>query len=767
MNKKGSVVAIAFILGMVFFIAVSALLQHSSGEMKHVKAISAVKKAELLSISGIDWAESELRKGRWYGEEFVPYKRAEGKHKTFGVKKNLEPFGSGEGNVTIVCEDVANKTPGSNQYGMQQIWFLHHINVYALGTYDGQKCLTYGRYIISPEPKLNSKSTEGADFEQPENGEVGALGVFVKNTVNGEETSDFVVNEIKVITGDKVDVNSTIITLSPKANPDVTVSVKPSNTYGTVAEIKVKEGDTCKTGDCIAILKKSVTLGDTEVAQKTLKKMVRVTKIPKEVWEGLDIEDRNDRYALSQYISGLSDAYLQNFVAHASLEKKLKEIGREKFDDKLTSADILKEFPAHITSTTRNRAENTFLAYMIKNFTAPGGTWDTKEEALNNTILLLDQPQTTQPPADLVRDLEAHNLKYLLDTKPRTNRDYYEPTLHDDKFMELLKPHLNEPSSEFIKVLSELPDASRNCEFQGGEYDTAVNEEDENHILIVKPGSAGEEGIKVSVEKITKKYTFVDPVSNFSIEMNDLMNFIKKYYDDSESMSPREDVRKNENIDWPLPEPEPGPPADVPGKKWVWIPGTPGTPPGEPTYHNNGGSDRNIDPPTAGSGEFEPTSIGDPDGGSKEWEVKGEPGSDGGDSGGNQDPNESEEPGSIKVCNCCGGCCSKCNGTEPEKIKMNVGTEWTVKPGKAGTEPSKGHYELVEIPKAEDDGDDGDDGSDGSGHGGGNGTSDASDSDGGSGGSGGGYSGSPSGGSSSGGGSSAPSRSYSHSSGSY
>ena len=60
MNKKGSVVAIAFILGMVFFIAVSALLQHSSGEMKHVKAISAVKKAELLSISGIDWAESEL-----------------------------------------------------------------------------------------------------------------------------------------------------------------------------------------------------------------------------------------------------------------------------------------------------------------------------------------------------------------------------------------------------------------------------------------------------------------------------------------------------------------------------------------------------------------------------------------------------------------------------------------------------------------------------------------------------------------------------------
>ena len=163
MNRKGSAIAIAIILGTVFFIAVSALLQHSSGEMKHVKAISAVKKAELLAISGIDWAESQLRVNRWYGTDFVPYEQNKGKHDTCGIKE-LTPFGSNEGTVTVICEDVANKTPGHNMYGMQQIWFLHHINVYALGEFENQKCLVYGRYIISPEPILNSKSTDGAGF---------------------------------------------------------------------------------------------------------------------------------------------------------------------------------------------------------------------------------------------------------------------------------------------------------------------------------------------------------------------------------------------------------------------------------------------------------------------------------------------------------------------------------------------------------------------------------------------------------------------------
>ena len=755
MKRKGSTVVVAFILGFVFFAVVTALLKHSSGELKHVKSISAVKKAELLSMSGIDWAESELRKGRWYGTDFVPYEKNAGKHASYGIK-DLAPFGKDEGTVTVVCEDVANKTPGTNAHGMQQLWYLHHINVYALGLYENQSCLVYGRYIISPEPILNSKSTEGADFDSPENGIIGGVGVFVPTSkVNGETVSDFVVKEVKKELYDSVDINTVVAILNPVDNPEVDVPVKPT-TFGTIADIRIDKGQTCSSGDNIMVLSKTIEAGEHTVTPRTLKKMVRITKIPLEIYKNLDIEDRNDRYALSQYINGLSDAYLQNFVAHASLDQAIKENGDQKYAEKLTSAEVLKLFPAHITATTKNRAENTFLAYMIKNFTAPGGTWEQKEKALNSTFLKLDHPKTTQPPAELVEKLNKYNLTSLLNTKPRMNSRYFEPHMKNDEFMELLEPHLNEPSEQFIKTLSELPDSSRSIVVdEYGDYGTEyVNREDANSIQIIDPSKE----YRVTVEKITKPYTFVDPESGFGIEMNDLMAFIKKYYDDSDSMAPREDIRTNENIDWPLPAPAPAPPAEVPGGTWVWIPGTPGTPPGEPTYTHSGGSEKKVDPPTAGSGAYEPTSIGDPDGGSKEWKIEGEPGTDGGDQGGDKDPKESENPGSVNVCNCCGGSCSKCNGTEPEKIKMNVGTEWKVKPGTAGKDPTQGKYVWQENQQADDDGSGGDDDSDGSGHGGGNGSDSGSGGGGGFGGSGG--SGSYGGGGGGGGGSSggSPSR---------
>lgn len=69
MNRKGSAVAVAIVIGLGFFTIVSALLHQSSGEMKHTKAVSAVKKAEMLAISGLNWAESKLRAGRWYGKK--------------------------------------------------------------------------------------------------------------------------------------------------------------------------------------------------------------------------------------------------------------------------------------------------------------------------------------------------------------------------------------------------------------------------------------------------------------------------------------------------------------------------------------------------------------------------------------------------------------------------------------------------------------------------------------------------------------------------
>lgn len=675
---------VAVILGSVFFVAVSSLLRYSSSEMKHVKAISAVRKAELLALSGVDWAESELRKERWYQKDFQPYEKVVGVHPTHGVKE-LYPFGSDEGKVTIVCEDVANAIPGSNVRGMQRLWYLHHINVYALGEFEGAKALVYGRYIISPEPALNSRSTEASEYENPEYGTPRATAVRVTSaTVNGNDVSEFIVKKINAGANQTVDINSVLATLTPAGEPDSEVPLRPQ-TNGKINEIKLTEGQTCRAGDTFAILSRPIMTAGGMADSRTLKKMVRVTKIDPKVWHGLSILNRSDRYALSQYISGLSDAFLQNFVSHTALENAISDLGSTKLDKKISAENILSKLPADINNTTRYRAENAFLAHMIKNFTVPGGTWERKEKSLDKTYLELDHPRTTQPPADLVDWLRELNLGFLLNTKPRVDPRYYEPKMKQSEFIKLLKPQFNVSPDEFIMSLSQLPDASRYVDIEEGDFENSppVFRETEDSIEIVKP----DKKVRVTVEKYTKDYTFVDPESGFSIKMGELMSFLRKYYDDTGSQSPREDIRTVEHTDWPLPKPAPPPPGPRPGGTWVWNPGTPGTPPGEPTWVHNNGQKKEIPAPVGGNRDFEPAG-GPPDGGEKSYRVAEiAPTNDGTSS--RHDGND-VEPVNSQFSNI------------REPIEIDTGGTWRSTPGSPGVDPTEGSYSWREDPPPAD-----------------------------------------------------------------
>lgn len=671
---------VAVILGSVFFVVVSGLLRYSSSEMKHVKAISAVRKAELLALSGVDWAESELRKGRWYQKEFQPYEKVVGVHPTHGVKE-LWPFGSEEGKVTIVCEDVANAVPGSNVRGMQRLWYLHHVNVYALGEFEGSKALVYGRYIISPEPALNSISTEASEYESPEFGAPRAAALrILPAMINGADVNDFIVKKIHVAANQTVDINSVAATLAPADGSNSEVALRPQ-TNGRISEILLEEGQTCRAGDTFAVLSRQITTAGGIADSKTLKKMVRVTKIDPKVWRGLSILSRNDRYALSQYISGLSDAYLQNFVAHASLESAINNLGGSKLNKKLSSEELLAKFPADVNNTTRNRAENTFLASMIQNFTVPGGTWERKEKSLDKTYLELDHPRTTQPPADLVNWLRDLNLTFLLNTKPRIDPRYYEPKMKQSEFIKLLKPQFNVDPNEFIQSLSQLSDASRYVDIVEGDFEDSppVFRETEDSIEIVKP----EKNVRVFVEKYTKDYTFVDPESGFSIKMGDLMTFLRKYYDDSGSQSPREDVRTLEHIDWPLPKPAPEPPSQRPGGTWVWNPGIPGTPPGDPSWNYRDGAKKLIPAPVGGERDFEPAG-GPPDGGEKSYRVAAiAPTS--------SENNTSHGGNEVEPVN------SQFSNVRPP-IEIETGGTWNSTPGSPGVDPTEGSYSWREDP---------------------------------------------------------------------
>lgn len=684
MKRTGSAIMVAVILGSVFFMIVSGLMRYSSSEMKHVKAISSVRKAELLALSGVDWAESELRKERWYQKDFQPYEKVSGVHPTHGVKE-LYPFGSGEGKVTVVCEDVANAAPGNNVRGMQQLWYLHHINVYALGEFEGSKALVYGRYIVSPEPALNSKSTDASEYESPEFGTPRATALrILPAVINGSDVSDFIVKKIQATENQSVDINSAVAILVPAANPGSEIQLRPQ-TSGRISEIKLEEGQTCRAGDTFAVLSRQSTTAGGMADSKTLKKMVRVTKVDPKVWRGLDIFSRSDRYALSQYISGLSDAYLQNFVAHTSLETAIKNLGNTKLNKQLNAEELLGKLPADINNTTRNRAENTFLAHMIQNFTVPGGTWERKEKSLNTTYLELDHPRTTKPPAELVDWLRELNLSFLLNTKPRVDPRYYEPKMKQSEFISLLQPKFNVSPNEFIQTLSELPDSSRFIDIEEGDFENSppVFRETENSIEIVKP----DKKVRVTVEKFTKDYAFVDPESGFSIKMGDLMTFLRKYYEDKGSQSPREDVRTLEHIDWPLPKPAPPPPSPRPGGTWSWNPGAPGTPPGAPSWNHNGGKSKEIPAPVAGERDFE-TAGGPPDGGEKNYRIAAIAPTnkqDSNNSGGN----------SVEPIN------SQFKNLRPP-LEIETGGTWKSTPGSPGIDPTEGSYSWQEDPPPPD-----------------------------------------------------------------
>ncbi len=680
MSKRGSAVAIALIMGTVLFIVVNGLMQFSSGEIRHVRAISAEKKAELAALSGIDFAESELRKGRWYQPAFREYEKSVGEHPTFGIKE-LEPFGAREGTVTIVCQDIANKTPGQNMRGMQQLWFLHHIDVFSLGQYENAKCLMYGRFIVSPEPVLNGNSTDASAYESPEFGEPRSEALQVlAATVNGAEVTDFVVKKILVTKNQYVDINTSVAELSPADDPSRTIVLRPQ-TFGKVSEIRLTEGQPCRKGDAFAILSRKHLVGGGAGASKTLKKMVRITRIPLEIWKDLNIQDRNDRFTLSSYVGSLSDDYLINFVGHQPLEKAIAGLDPARLDKKMKAGEFFGKFPPTVESATRNRAENQFLAHMIQNFTVPGGTWDDKEKSLASTYLELDHPRNTKPPAELVDWLNELGLIKLLNTKPRMNSEYYDPKMKKGRFLELLQPKFNIDPQEFIQSLSQLEDASRYVNIEEGPYQNQPYswKEDAASIEIVQP----DKGVKVSVQKFPKDYTFVDPQTGFSIKMNDLFSFLEKYYNENDGQAPREDMRIREHIDWPLPKPAPPPPAPRPGGTWNWTPGQPGTPPGAPTWVQTGGSKRPVPATSGGLRDFEKAG-GPPDGGSKIYSIDGTaPTSDSfGDT-----RTTAGSPATDDTF-----------ATQQSPTIVVVDGNWTSTPGTPGVGPTEGRYEWKEDP---------------------------------------------------------------------
>lgn len=676
-EKKGSSIFMVLALLGVFFTMVMGLLRLSSGEMRHAKQQIGHQSAEIIALSGIDYAESRLRKGRWYQQ---PFSKDGSKGRPTFTVESLTPPG-GEGSLTIACQDVARKTPATNLLGMQQLWLLHHVDVFSLGEYAGKKSLIYGRFIVSPEPALNSDSTDGLIYSDAGYNPY-KVNMRVPEPNIGDPAAEFVVKKYKVFIGQKVDLNTIVAELDAVDGSQTSVPVFASS-HGKIAGLNLKQGDGCKAGDVLLTIEKTPASGGAG-SLKTLKKMVRITKIDPGLFPKFDINNLSDRLAVAEYVAQSSNAFLMNFVAHQGLEQAVDKLKHKNIPAQMSDKDLLSLFPPDITNMSRERAENAFITYLLQNFAPPGSNWDKRDQANREAYLQLDHVKTS-PPKEMVDFLNKNGIKWTLDSKPRIDERYYNPKMFKGEFLKLLSPKFNLPVSQFIEQISWLPDATRSFDVQQNENgfgESSTVKETDSSIYIVKE-DAEPYPIKVEVQKIKKAYSYVDPVNDFAIQMQDLVDFFRKYYSSSDAEMPKEPKRYLAHIDWPLPD-EPGPAPKPPeGYQSVWIPGQPGVPPGPPTWDYKGGKEVKIPYPTASNRSFEP-SGGDPNGGRKDYPISDtETGSDG---GGNftegKDINKPQAPFS----------------TAHPPITYDDGGTWKGNPGTEGIPPTQGKWDFVKLP---------------------------------------------------------------------
>ena len=628
-KKSGMSLFLVLVAVASFFTIVMGLLRQSSGELKHAKALTEAQKAELVALSGIDWADAQLRleeKARWYqapwGERLTPGRPVA------GVKEFPAFDGQSDSHLTVACQDVANSVPKPSYNGFKPVWLLHHIDVFSLGKVGKAKSLVYGKFIISPEPALNSDSTNALEYEHSELGSP-----YLRPIVVPGGAPKFTIVRLPVAIGKSIDINTVVAQLRPQGSGAV-IEIKPesngifkgffktmgnSGSAGAASADSPEEwqvNDVIEPNQILGTYEKRVTTSSNRPTQaKTLKKMVRISKIDLSQFPRFDINQLADRRMVADYIDQVSDAFIINFVGHNDLEAQLENIAEESLPKTLQDNEVLERFTGDISTMTKERAQNLFLSYLLQKFTVPGCRWDNRERAQKNSKLVLDVKKNSAPPdPDEVKAiLEKNGLLELLYSKPRKDDRYYGLKLDKGEYLSLLQPQLNVPTSEFVRQISELSDASRSVKYKEDQSITQAKDERTDSTILVEKPDAKPYPIRVTVEKKTKSYAFVDEENEFTIAMKDLVTFLRKYFSNEGSESPKEEVRTFQHVDWPLPK-EPGPPpAEKAGFVTVWTPGKEGTPPSA-TFVSKGGTPVEIAYPTGGGRDFM-ESDGSPDGG--------------------------------------------------------------------------------------------------------------------------------------------------------
>ncbi|MBI3038926.1 hypothetical protein HYY75_07755, partial [bacterium] len=359
---------------------------------------------------------------------------------------------------------------------------------------------------------------------------------------------------------------------------------------GVVDEVLVTVGDIKREGDPLAVIKKA---GVQRSANLPLIKMVRITRIPIDVYQGGDLSDIKNRCKIYDYIKSLRDKFLKNFMSSSDSSSVEAFFADLNGNDRtlLVSRDKLSELPKLTPPSNFDEKEamNFFIRSMMHEFVPPLGLVATaaKTFAGSGTYELGVSQRDITPQLKELLEIHGEHLHgdkdyYLrqLDTIPKKlfkeGKNIYkiESKKYDGAtrdFIELVdkytKPDQKGKTEDFIKDSSSLVDAAvfaniylnqgtpwtpnaYTAKLQNGEITDPEN-------YFRWKNSKGEEGYwkyapesAISIQKVPVPYYYtntslVDPnkpvnkddpdltsKSSFRMKESDLLNFFKKHYDE-------------------------------------------------------------------------------------------------------------------------------------------------------------------------------------------------------------------------------------------
>ncbi|NLI78778.1 MAG: hypothetical protein GX442_20350 [Candidatus Riflebacteria bacterium] len=325
-SRLGAAVPLVLVLLAGLASIVMGVLRYSGSEVRQVNRLIGEKKAEYLAYAGISWTLEKLRRDRWYQPPGNPPAKVQRPNSHTEV---LEPFGPGNGKITVVCDEFGQMgvdVRKSDLYqNMEKADLLDHIKVYSIGEdpLTKSEAMVYGKFIMSPSPYLNSNSTDAPTMGQAA-GTKGEMVVTIEKawSQDGEEETNFIVDTVSIKVGDRVDPNKIIAHLTPgtpRAGYQITASwdLKPPF-FGTVTSVKAGVGDKLTVGDVFATIKEE---SGSSVPSETLKRLVQVKKVDLRSLRGKKLTELATVREVGQEMARES----RDLVANASRNRLVRE----------------------------------------------------------------------------------------------------------------------------------------------------------------------------------------------------------------------------------------------------------------------------------------------------------------------------------------------------------------------------------------------------------------------------------------------------------